>query len=174
VVTFTLRHELQMAPARYWALFFDRDFNAGLYRFLGFPEWQVLEQKEDGSSISRVVRAVPKMDIPAAVQKVLGPSFAYTEDGRFDRGTQTYRFAMRPSTLEGKLRNEAVMACEPQAQERCVRVVTVTAEAKVFGIGGLLESVIEKNHRATWGKSVEFYDRWAREHPEPAAQRSVG
>jgi hypothetical protein len=166
MVKFTVRHELQMPPARFWTLFFDRDFNAGLYRFLQFSEWQVVEQREDDAGLVRVVRAVPKIDLPAAVTKLIGPSFAYTEEGRFDRATQTYRFWMKPSALEGKLRNEAMIHCEPLGADRCTRVVDVVAEAKVFGLGGLLESVIEKNHRAMWSRSVEVYDRWAKEHPE--------
>lgn len=158
---FTLRHDLPLTPERYWALFFDRDFNAGLYAFLEFPSWDIVEQRETPEAITRVVRAVPKMDLPAAVAKVMGDSFSYTEEGRFDRGTRTYRMEMKPSVLQGKLRNEAVMRCEPLGADQCTRVVEVTAEAKVFGIGGLIESAIEKNHRAMWARSVEYYRRHA-------------
>jgi len=165
VVHFTLRHRLQLTPERYWALFFDRDFNDRLYAFLEFPSWKIVEQREDTMNLNRVVRAVPKIDLPPAVAKLLGSGFGYSEEGRFEKATQTYFFDMKPGALQGKLRNEAVMRCEPNGADRCTRIVEVTAEAKVFGLGGVLEGVIEKNHRATWEKSVAFYDLWAKEHP---------
>jgi hypothetical protein len=164
-MNFTLRHELDVDVKRFWELYFDRDFNPKLYAFLEFPEWTLIEQREDAAAITRVVRAIPKLDAPAAVAKVLGSSFGYTEEGRFDRAAQRYTFSMKPSTMEGKLRNEGVLRCEPLGAGRCTRIVDVTAEAKVFGLGGMLESAIEKSHQTVWGKSVEFFNRWVREHP---------
>jgi hypothetical protein len=168
MLTFTLRHELQLSPARFWTLFFDKEFNAKLYGSLGFPEWRVLEEHGDAAGVRRQVRAIPKMDVPGPVAKVLGSRFAYVEDGRFVRATQTYSVAMKPSGLEGWLRNDAVVRCEPLGEDRCTRVVEVTAEAKVFGLGGLIETAIEKNNRAMWAESVGFYNRWVKEHPAVA------
>lgn len=165
MVTFTMRHDLECDPARFWALFLEREFNRKLYAWLEFPEWDIVEQHEDDKEIVRRVHAIPKMEAPGPVAKVLGSSFGYTEEGHFDRAAQTYRFSMKPSTLEGKLRNEGVVRCEGRGHGKSTRIVDVSAEAKIFGVGGMIESAIEKSHRSVWGKSVEFFDRWVKEHP---------
>jgi len=167
MLRFTLRHDLEMSPERFWSLYLDDAFNAKLYAHLEFPEWKVVEVKEDDREILRVVRAIPKLEAPAAVAKLLGPSFGYTENGRFDKATKTYSFTMKPSTLEGKLRNEGVVRAEPRGEGTCTRVVEITAEAKIFGLGGTIEAAIEKSHRSVWDKSAPFFTQWAKDHPAP-------
>jgi hypothetical protein len=173
MLKFTLRHDLECDPKRFWEVYFDRDFNTKLYAFLGFPEWTLVEQREEPDATVRVARAIPKMEVPGPVAKLLGSSFAYTEEGRFDRAAKTYRFSMKPSTLADKVHNEGVLHVEPRGTDGCTRVVDLTAEAKVFGLGGMIEAATEKNHIVVWGKSVDFFNRWVKEHPIGPAQTLV-
>lgn len=164
MATFSMTHELSCTCDRFWELFFDREFSKGMFAALEFPQWEIIEQREDDKELVRVVRATPKLDAPAPVAKVLGSGFSYTEEGRFDKATKTFRFVIKPSTLADKLRNEGTVRCEPLEGDRCRRVVDVIAEAKIFGIGGMLESTTEKSFRKGWGDGADYINRWLKEH----------
>lgn len=165
MATFTMKHELACDCERFWKLFFDADFNVALYKALEFPEWTLLDSKETDTEVVRSFRARPKMVAPAAVVKLLGSSFGYSEVSRFDKATKTIKFVIKTNTLTDKLRNEGTVKCEPRGAGKSLRVVEITAEAKVFGVGGMIESAFEKSFRSGWQQSAEFTNRWVTDHP---------
>ena len=165
MATFTMRHDLDCDCDTFWKLFFEKDFNEQLYKALQFPEWKLLDSKETDKEIIRTVKAMPKMDAPAAVVKLLGSSFGYDEEGRFDKATKTHKFIIKPNVLTEKLRNEGTVKCEPRGEGKSTRVVEIIAEAKVFGLGGMIESSFEKSFRTGWQQSADFINKWVKEHP---------
>ncbi len=158
MTTFTMTQEIDCNVDRFWELFFDQDLQRHIFAELHFPKWEILEQKESENEIRRVVSAIPKLDAPAAVTKVLGQGFGYREEGRFDKASKIYKFVITPTTLADKLRNEGTVRCEPKGDNRCVRVVEVLAEAKIFGIGGMIEKMTEKSTRDGWTKSADMFN----------------
>ena len=57
---FTLTHEIDCDPETFWKVFFDKDFNVQLYKGpLGFPDFEILEQNDTETTISRKVAAQP-------------------------------------------------------------------------------------------------------------------
>ena len=163
--TFTMRHELDCDPERFWKLFFEEDFNIALFKALEFPAWKLVETKETDKEITRMVKATPKMDAPAAVVKLLGSSFGYDEEGRFDKATKTHKFIIKTNVMTEKLRNEGTVKCEPRGEGKSTRVVEIIAEAKVFGLGGMIESSFEKSFRTGWQQSADFINGWVKDHP---------
>ena len=67
---------------------------------------------------------------------------------------------MTPSTLAEKLKNEGTMRIEPIGEDRVRRIADIVVEAKIFGIGGLMESTTEKELRNGWDKSADFMKKW--------------
>jgi len=166
MATFTMKHELECDCERFWKLFFDAEFNEQLYlKALEFPEWKLLGTKDTDKEIVRTVKARPKMDAPAAVVKLLGASFGYDEVSTFDKASQTLKFVIKTNALTEKLRNEGTVKCEPRGEGKSLRVVEIIAEAKVFGVGGMIESSFEKSFRAGWQKSADFINEWVKAHP---------
>lgn len=163
--TFQLKHEIECTPERFYKLFTDKEFNEALYKSLEFPEWKILDVKETDKEIIRTVKATPKMEAPGPVVKALGASFGYTEESRFDKGTKMQSFAIKPSSMADKLKNEGKVRIEAVGSDKCMRIVDITIEAKVFGIGGIIESSLEKSLRAGWNKSADFTNKWVKEHP---------
>ena len=162
MTTFTMRHDIDCSPDRFWELFFDNDLQKRIFDELGFPKWEVVETKETDAEIVRIVKAVPKLDAPAPVAKLLGSNFGYTEEGRFDRASKVFRFVIKPTTLAEKLRNEGSVRVEPKPDGTCTRVVDVIAEAKIFGVGGMMEKMTEKSFRDGWGKSADVFNALAK------------
>jgi Protein of unknown function (DUF2505) len=158
MTTFTMRHDIDCAPDRFWELFFDDELQKTIFADLGFPKWEVVETRKTDAEYVRVVKAIPKLDAPAAVAKLLGSGFGYTEEGRFDRASKVYRFVAKPSTLADKLKNEGTVRVEPKGDGKCTRIVEIVMEAKVFGIGGMIEKITEKSLREGWGRSAEMFN----------------
>lgn len=165
MATFTMRHELDCDCERFWKLTFEPEFNVALFKALEFPVWTVKELKETDTEIIRTVKAIPKMDAPAAVKKLLGSSFGYDEEGRFNKATKQLKFIIKPNVLTDKLRNEGTVNCEPRGEGKSTRIVTIIAEAKVFGVGGMIESSFEKSFRTGWQGSADFINKWVKERP---------
>src|SRR5262249_10762778 len=87
----TGRHEIHCNAETFWKIFFDKDFNEQLYRTaLGFPKFDIVDQKETDSTLTRKAAGTPKMEMPAPVVKVLGSNFGYIEEGTFEKGKQLW------------------------------------------------------------------------------------
>jgi hypothetical protein len=158
---FTVTHEINCNADTFWKVFFDKTFNEELFRkALGFPEYSILEQRETDKETFRKVSGQPKMDLPGPVAKLFGSGFRYTEEGRLDKATQIWSWKMTPSTLAEKLRNEGTMRIEPIGDSKVRRIASMEIEAKVFGVGGLIESSSEKQLRSGWDQSAVFMNKW--------------
>lgn len=158
----TISHEFSTDPDTYWSeIFFNEEFNAALYRdHLGFPEYRLLEQKEEGDLVKRRVQVTPKQEAPAAIQKLLGGRFSYVEEGTFDRAKKVYRFRVTPGSMADKIRAEGEMRAEKSGEGRMKRVLEMTVEVKVFGIGGMAEGFVSKSMQESYAQAAEFTNRW--------------
>lgn len=162
---FTVTHEINRNAETFWKVFFDKDFNTKLYKEnLGFPEFTIVDQRETETGLVRKVNGTPKMDVPGPVAKLLGSNFSYREEGTFNKATKIWQWKMIPSTQPDKIRNEGTMRIEPIGDTKVRRIAEITLEAKIFGVGGLIESSAEKQLRDGWEKSAAFMNNWLKTH----------
>jgi hypothetical protein len=162
---FTLTHEINCNVETFWKTFFDKDFNTQLYTgALGFPDFRVVEQTDEGGAVTRKVAAQPKMDVPGPVAKIIGPGFRYTEEGSMKTAEGIWRWKMIPSTLADKLFTSGTVRVEAKG-DKVRRIADVSIEAKIFAIGGLIESSAEKQMRDGWDRSATFMNKWLADHP---------
>jgi hypothetical protein len=165
--TIKLNHVINCDADRFWEVFFDRAYNDELYKVaLGFPEFSILEQKETPTGIYRKAAGQPKMNAPGPVAKLLGSNFKYVEEGNFDRAAGVWKWKLTPSTLADKIRNEGSVRLEPGGEGKVRRIADLVVEAKVFGVGGMLEGTAEKSLRDGWEKSAVFLNEWLAKHPK--------
>ncbi|HRI11147.1 MAG TPA: DUF2505 domain-containing protein [Nannocystaceae bacterium] len=161
---FTLVHEIQCTPERFWEVFFDKEFNRSLYvEGLKFSDFTVVEQTA-GPDVRRKVKGTPKVELPGAIAKLVGDKFGYEEEGTFNAAKKEWRWKMRPSVMADKMRMEGVLRVEAAGAGKCRRIAEMEVEAKVFGIGGMVESTSEKEMRAGWDGSAAYMNKWLREH----------
>ena len=156
---FEIRHRIGCSAADFWTKIFEnQDFDPALYKEALHMEFEML--KWDPETGERSSRIVPNIKGPKAVQKVLGDSQTFVETGTYDREAGTYTFKVTPSTLANKLLIGGVMRIEPDGDDHCYRVVDFSIEAKIFGVGKLIASVIEKNTRDSYDKSAKFTNEY--------------
>lgn len=165
---FVARHLIHCDEKTFWKLFFSREVNARMYaEVLKFPAFSIVEEREDEVSLVRKAVGRPRVHaLPEAVQKMLGSSFQYVEESTFEKAARRWRWKMMPSHMPDRLRNEGVLWIEPAGQGRITRVADVRIEAKIFGVGKILEGLVEKEIRAGWDESAAFLNKWLAEHPE--------
>jgi hypothetical protein len=141
----------------FWKAFFDEAYGRALYlEELQFRSFAVLEQ----TPTTRRMRITPKMNLPGPVEKLLGDSFAYEEQGTFDKAKNVFHWKMVPSALKDKLFTSGTITVEPAGEGKVKRTDSVSIEAKVFAVGGLIEQSAEKEMRAGWEKERKFLERW--------------
>ena len=160
--TVTWTHEINCDENTFWELFFDKEFNEKLYKEgLGFPEWTIVEQVETDAEHRRTTRGRPALkNIPGPVAKLLGDSFGYTEAGSMKKSEKVWRYKLTPSTMADKIKQEGSMKILPAGDGKVKRVVELLIEAKIFGIGGMVESTTEKQLKEGWDSSAVFMNKW--------------
>lgn len=166
MIEFTLRHPLNCTLERHWELFFDPDWTRSLIiDGLGFETCDIDPVRQDGTKRLRDMRVTPKLDVPAAVAKLLGDKLGYTEKGRYEETDRSWTYDMVLNVLTKKIRIGGVVTTEPLGDDRCTRVSKMWVEVKIFGVGGMVEKAAEKNMRDGWTKSANWINRWLADRP---------
>ena len=164
-----ISHDVNCSPAMFWKLFFDPAFTAALVtEAIKVDEFKILKFEENDREIHRVTTGRPRINAPAAIQKVIGNNFSYTETGRFDRATQIWHWKIALSTFTDKTRNEGTIRLEPLGPDRTRRIGEAVVEAKIFAMGGMMESGMEKQMQEGWAAGAEFTNRWIAAGKAPA------
>lgn len=166
MIEFTLRHPLNCTPERHWALFFDPEWTRTLIiDGLGFKSCVVEPVKQDGTMRSREMAVTPKLELPAAVVKLVGDKLGYTERATFDETRELWKYQMVLNVLTEKIRIGGEVTIEPLGADRCTRVSKMWVEVKIFGVGGLVEKAAEKNMRDGWARSADWINAWLAKNP---------
>jgi len=153
----TIRQDIQCPVDTFWQLMLDEAYVKKLYLTdLAFKELEVLQLTDT----VRRLRCVPKLNMPGPVMKLLGDRFHYEEQGTFDPSRGQWHWKLLPSALAGKVRVEGTIRVEKVGDDQCRRIDEATMEAKVFGVGKLLESSTEKEVRRTFEIEAAFMNRW--------------
>ncbi len=156
---------LPCALDTFWASFGDESYLRALYLDeLESRTFDVLEV----SDTSRRLRIVPKMNLPAPVAKLIGESFAYEEHSTLNRASNEWTWRMvQPANLDpkNKPRTDAVTMhgagrIEASGAGQCRRTDTFSVEAKIFGLGNLIEATIHKELQRARAKEYAFLARW--------------
>jgi hypothetical protein len=165
---FTIRHPYAIEPDAFWReLFFDAEYNRKLYlEGLRFEGFEVLEETNppDGRR-TRKVHVKPRFEAPAAMRSMIGDSMSYVEDGRLElTGPNTPRWISKvlPSAMADKTRVTAEMWLERTGPGQSDRVANFEIEVKMFGVGGMVEKMLEKSMRENYQKAAEYTNEWIR------------
>jgi hypothetical protein len=160
-----IEHVFPCTEDAFWKVFFDPAYNNELFlKVLGFESWNQVSLQETDARIERVVDAVPKLgDLPGPLKKLAEGGVGYREKNSLDRKAKRMIVTIEPTTMRDKLSISGVMHTEAVGDGQCRRIYEQTVTAKVFAVGGLIESRILSDVKASYDKAAEFTKRWLAE-----------
>lgn len=163
---FRISHTFATSVDIFWGnLFFDEHYNRRLYlEAMRFKGYELVELKRDPSGvITRRVKAEPDVEAPTVIQKLVGDSMAYEEAGRFDPAKKRWSFTITPSKLADKVHTTGEIWVEARGDKQVERIVMTDLQVKIFGVGKIVESFIEKTTRDSYEKAATFTNKFIAE-----------
>ncbi len=154
---FTLTHVIACDEATFWRLYLDSAVTRALIvEGLGFESCEIPLLRDEPTKLVRVTVARPRLELPDAVAKLLGPRLSYREEGTFDKERRVWEWTTELAVLSDKIQLGGSMRTEPAGPDRCRRIADLWVRAKIFALGGIVEKAAERNLRKGWQQSADW------------------
>jgi hypothetical protein len=158
MIQFTVPTDLLCTVDTFWARFLDSAAVVRTFLSIGFTKYELLEVRDEPGRHFRKVEARPPINVPAVVQKIIGPSFGYVEEASLDKTTKVWTWKVTPSVLADRSKISGTIHCEPLGADRCRVTFAATIDIKMIGLSGILESTGEKSTRASWKNFMTAFE----------------
>jgi hypothetical protein len=161
-----IEHVYNCSEDTFWnKVFFDEDYNQRLFKeALEFPVYEKTKQDEDDKEIRRSLNVVPKLGpMPGPLKALLGDGLGYREDGVYDKKTRRYTINITPNKMADKVTIKGLLYTKPKGDNQLIRVFECTVNAKVFGVGGMLEKRVISDMEESYKKGADFTNKWLAE-----------
>jgi hypothetical protein len=163
-----LDHTFDLSPEVFWsAVYFDAQYTERVFlEGLGMRRVSLVSDTTgaDGQRRRLLDVDLAPLELPGPVQKLLKGGLGYREELVFDAAKGEATFQYRFNQLTDRLVMSGRMTTEKTLDGRTRRHTTVHFEAKVFGVGGLVEKAAERVTRDTWEKSAAYTRQWIARH----------
>jgi hypothetical protein len=156
---FRFEHDFDIDAKDYWDLFFAEDYTSDLYKAIQMKEWRILEMKDDGKTLKRVVKLSPERDIPAVFKKVIKGT-GYTEHDLFHRDRSEMDVDIELDMMKEKFKLHGVYAVRPLGPGRCRRSFEGDANVSIMLIGGQIEKYIIDEMRTSYEVATQLTRRF--------------
>ena len=158
-----LEHEIACDEKTFWDAFLDRDYTEKLFReVLGFPSFEILAQKDVDDGVERECAAQPKL--PAAqmalARLLRRRGFHFIERAKFDKGARVFTWVLEPNVWATLLVNRGKVRTNALESGRTQRIVDIELEARIPGLGGVIEGSAVKRMEDGWNASATFMNDW--------------
>lgn len=165
---FTISHEFDCDPERYWRVFFDEEYNQALYAQLSVKERRVLERRDeqDGAVIHRVIRILPQTELPPAIRKLLGSEIAYIERSTWKRAENKLDVSVTIDVPAARDRFDfrGTYTVASLAPTRVRREFRAQVKVSIPLLGGQVEKQVAEGIRKQYETATAFTRRWLAEH----------
>lgn len=164
-----IEHIYNCSETLFWEkVFLDTDYNRKLYvDHFGFESWELVKNEPQGAAFARTVQAVPAVpDLPGPLKRLARDGVGYTEHGIYSPEERCYRLTVTPQSLANKLDIRGELRTEVLGDNQCRRIYRGTVVAKIFGVGGLLETRILDDIEKSYRQSAEYTNDWLRSNPQ--------
>ena len=161
-----IEHTSNCSEDTFWdKIFFDEEYNQRMFKeALEFPHYEVTKSEDGDKEVRRTVNVVPKLGpMPGPVKKLIGDGLGYEEEGVYDKATRKYSIKITPNKLADKINITGKMYTKPEGDGKLKRVFECSVNAKIFGIGGLLEKQIIGDMQTSYAKAAEFTNKFVAE-----------
>jgi len=122
----------------------------------GSVSYRVLSRTVEGGVCRYRAELVSRVDAPAAVRKIIGQTSRMEEEITFREGGNVAQVRYRTDSLGDRARLEGELRARAAGPGRTEVTLDLTVEIKMFGLGGIIEKMIDKELREHLAKDVAF------------------
>jgi hypothetical protein len=157
-----IEHDFECNTDTYWDIFFSPEFNHSLFvERLHFERWEITSTQETPHGFRRVVEAIPPArNLPGPLKAILKRGTGYREEGEFNRADSTYRLVAISHSLPEKLVVSGKVHVVSRGENQCRRSYDAVVQAKLFGLGGLLEERVLADVEKSLNRAAEHTAAW--------------
>lgn len=158
----TATHTIDTDVDGFWHLFFDIDLARAMLADLGnVGGFDIVEERVDERGLRhRRIECWSNVELPDFIKKLIGDG-SYTEVGSFDPVHKLYKAEVIPKRGADKFGSTFEVTAVPiEDGKRCERRVSTENKVKIFGIGGMLEGLLERTQREGHERSAKFINNW--------------
>ena len=157
-----ITHSIPISAQRFWKdLFFSPEYTKQVHlEGLSCSAYDIITPCSGAPHYRRSFFNVPPLNIPASLQKMVGSTIGYTEQGYFDPKTQRYHFTITPNVLNKRLKIEGYYFIETIDEHSVNRSCILNTTVNVFGVGKKIEAIIAQSNIDIQAKTAEFAKRW--------------
>ncbi|MEE2787557.1 MAG: DUF2505 family protein [Myxococcota bacterium] len=164
---FSIGGEYEVSTETFWNhVFFRDDFTHALYfDGLGFERVEILDTSlaETGDR-TRHLLVQPRLNIPRLIRGRIGDRLTYVEEGQFDAKRQRWQTVLRLKGWEDKVKIRSEMSFTDIGRNHALRHVEFDIEARVMGLGRLVERFLEGTLRESYEDARMMTNMWIRTH----------
>lgn len=145
---------------RFRDVYFSEDFNDRVAREIGLKERRLVEEKAlDDGRVLRRVRMVPSVQLPAALKKLIGDhEISYDEVSTFDPAKNELEYFIDSKAKDRVSVTGTIRFLPSSGGVR--RVIDCEVSAKVFGLGGVIERLIESEVKKGYEQIARIMQRY--------------
>ncbi|TPV97294.1 MAG: DUF2505 domain-containing protein [Myxococcales bacterium FL481] len=155
------------SPAHYWHVFFDPDFNAGLYQALEI-EFELLELTREGAGESETVlrraRLAPRRELPAVLRKFVNNAVSYEQRERLIARDNRMEVETIPNYLTDRFVSKGIYSLAPTT-DGVERTWQGECACKVPLVGGTIAKLVVEEVERSYRTTTQFTREWLANHP---------
>jgi hypothetical protein len=146
-----------VALARYFELLTDGAARARReIEGAGSVSYRVLSSSVEGGVRRYRAEMVSRVEAPAAVRKIIGETSRMEEEITYREGGDVAQVRYRTDSLGDRARLEGEIRARAVCPGQTEATLDITAEVKMFGLGGVIEKMIDKELREHLAKDAAF------------------
>lgn len=169
---FRFEHDFDIDAKDYWELFFSEPYNVDLYKRLGMRERVIVENKDEGATLRRVVRLTPNDEVPAAFKAFIHDT-SYTEHDLYRKDRSLMEVSIEPAMMKNKFELKAVYGVSQAGAGRARRTFEGDIKVSVMIIGGQIEKYMVEKMRASYEVAAAVTREWIPKWKAVGASGSV-
>lgn len=165
VTPFHLQKEFRGSREHYWRAFFDDACTREQYDLIGVRLFEIKELRDDGETLVRTMRVIPRRDFPAFMRKLFGTSLGFTETTTWYRSQDRAETRVTPDMMAGRIDIAGTHAVIDTPSGGLARVFSGQISIGIPVVGARIERMVHDDLAKSYAQSSEitqaWLDRWA-------------
>ncbi|MDY0004766.1 MAG: DUF2505 family protein [Polyangia bacterium] len=124
----------------------------------GGVSFSAKEVKREAPEWTMRAELVEKLNAPAPVRKLFGEINRLEEESRWAVGGDLIQVVVRPDRMRDKLSIQMLYRLEGLADGTCKVTLDMEIQARVFGVGGLIEKMAAKEMPEAFSKDAAYFN----------------